>query len=64
MATQANNVQNLPHAHLYNQTLSVLDNLLNPDVSQFTSDEIEWAFDMATTLDVVVDPLLYRGACQ
>lgn len=64
LAAQANNVQNLPHAHLYNQTLSVLDDLLNPEVSQFTADEIEWAFDMATTIDVVVDPLLYRGTCQ
>lgn len=64
MAAQANNVQNLPHAHLYNQTLSILDNLLDPNVSQFTSDEIEWAMDMATSVDMVVDPLLYRGTCQ
>lgn len=64
MGIQANNVQNLPHAHLYNQTLSILDNLLDPNISQFTSDEIECALDMAASVDMVVDPLLYRGACQ
>lgn len=64
MAAQANNVQNLPHAHLYDQTLSIMDNLLDPNVSHFTSDEIEWALDMATSIDMVVDPLLYRGACK
>ncbi|AWB33084.1 site-specific integrase [Orrella marina] len=64
MASQANNVQNLPHAHIYNQTLSILDNLLDPNVSQFTPDEIEWAMNMATSIDMVVDPLLYRGTCQ
>ena len=64
LATKANNVQNLPHAVIYNQTLAVLDNLLDPKVSQFTSNEIEWALDMSTSIDMVVDPLLYRGTCQ
>jgi integrase len=64
MAAQSNNVQNLPHAHLYNQTLSILDNLLDPNVSQFNSDDIEWALDMATSVDMVVDPLLYHGVCK
>lgn len=64
MAAQSNNVQNLPHALLYDQTLSVLDNLLDPEVSQFTSDEIKWAFDMANMVDAIIDPLLYRGACK
>lgn len=64
MAVQANNIQNLPHAHLYNQTQSLLDNLLDPNVSQFSSDDIKWALDMVTAVDIVVDPLLYRGAAQ
>lgn len=64
LATKANNVQNLPHASLYDQTLAVLDNLLDPNVSQFTSGEIEWAIEMSTTIDEVVDPLLYRGTCR
>lgn len=64
LATQGNNVQNLPYSGLYDQTLAVLNNLLNPKLSQFTSDEIEWALDMATSMDIVVDPVLYRGVCQ
>lgn len=64
LAIKANNIQNLPHAHLYDQTLSVLDNLLDPSVSQFTLEEIQWASDLAPDVDIVIDPLLYRGTCQ
>lgn len=64
LSAQANNVQNLPHGHLYDQTLSVLDNLLDPKVSQFTAEDIQLALEMSSSADIVVDPLLYRGACQ
>lgn len=64
LAAQGNNVQNLPHASFYDESLEVIENLLDPELGEFTGQDIEWAIEEATTLDVIVDPLLYRGSCS
>ncbi|BDT72749.1 hypothetical protein os4_22940 [Comamonadaceae bacterium OS-4] len=61
LTAQDNNVQNLPHAWLYNDSLNVIDALMNLDESPFSPEDINWAIELAETLDVVIDPVLYRG---
>lgn len=64
LADLDNNIQDLPNESLYRDSLSVLDFLLDPDDGPFTAQDVEWALEIAVTLDVVIDPLLYRGSCQ
>lgn len=64
VSSQSNNIQNLPHANLYDNTLEVLDNLLDPDQGEFSRDDIDWATEMAESLDFIVDPILYHGTQQ
>lgn len=64
LSSQSHNIQNLPHANLYSLTLEVLDNLLNPDQGEFSNDDIDWATEMAESIDIVIDPLLYHGTQQ
>jgi hypothetical protein len=61
---KSNNIQNLPNSNHYDQTLAVIDDLLNPTTSQFSSEDIQLAIEMSTTLDIIVDPLLDRGVMK
>lgn len=64
MAAQSNNIQNLPHADLYDRTLELLNELFNPERSEFSDEDIDWAIEMASDIDVVIDPLLYLGVAE
>jgi hypothetical protein len=61
---QNNNIQNLPNADHYDKTLELLEQLFDPDESEFDSDVLEWAVEMSETLDVVIDPLIYHGVTR
>jgi hypothetical protein len=53
------NVSELPNAQYYERTLDVLDSILNPDKSEFSKVDIEWATSAAECLDDFVDPVVY-----
>lgn len=61
VTAQANNIQNLPHAHLYDDTLELLDNIFNPETSEFSKEDIDWAYETSELVDVIIDPMLYHG---
>lgn len=61
ISSLSNNIQNLPHANLYNMTLEVLNDLLDPDHGEFSCEDLEWAIEMSETIDIVIDPLVYQG---
>lgn len=61
LSVKGNNVQNLPNADHYDQSLELINQLLDPENSEFTEEDIEWACFEAESLDVFVDPLIYHG---
>lgn len=53
------NTGELPNSHYYHRTLSILDSILDPDKSEFSREDIDWAFAAAECLDGFVDPVVY-----
>lgn len=61
LCVQQNNIQNLPNADHYDNSLELLNQLFDPDKSEFSSEDIEWAIELSEDVDVIVDPLIYHG---
>ncbi|MCT7307119.1 site-specific integrase [Ralstonia wenshanensis] len=51
----------LPHTALYEKTLAVLDQIFDPETSEFGEQELDDAVEAAEYLDIVIDPLVYPG---
>lgn len=49
----------LPNMQYYQRTLGVLDSILDPDKSEFSREDLNWAFDAAECLDEFIDPVVY-----
>lgn len=60
-AATTNTGVDLPHIALYEKSLSILDQIFDPDTSEFSEDELDEAIASAEMLDVVIDPLVYSG---
>lgn len=60
-AAAESNVQNLPNAGFYEDTKAVIENLLDPERSDFSAEEIRWAREEAASLNPLVDNAVYRG---
>lgn len=61
LCVQQNNIQNLPNADHYDKSLELLNQLFDPEKSEFSSEDIEWAIELSEDIDIVVDPLIYHG---
>lgn len=61
ISIEGTNLQDLPHTHIYDKTVAVIDQLLDPEHGEFSEADIEEAIAVAETLDIVVDPIVYRG---
>lgn len=55
------NVQSLPNAGFYEDSKAVIENLLNPELGEFTSEDIRWAKEEAANLNPLLDNAIYRG---
>lgn len=51
----------LPHIALYEKSLAILDQIFDPDVSEFSEYDLDEGVAAAEYLDVVIDPLVYAG---
>lgn len=60
-AATTNTGVDLPHVALYEKSLSILDQLFDPDSSEFSENELDEAVAESEGLDVVIDPLVYSG---
>lgn len=60
-AIEGNSSLDLPHIHVYERSLAVLDQIFDPDTSDFSEEELSEAIALSITLDIVVDPLIYTG---
>jgi integrase len=50
---------NVPNRKLYERTHSVLDQILDPESSEFTPEQIERALTLSLDVDLVIDSLVY-----
>jgi hypothetical protein len=50
---------NVPNRKLYERTHSVLDQILDPESSEFTPEQIERALKLSLDVDLVIDSLVY-----
>jgi hypothetical protein len=55
------NTSELPNTHYYQRTLAVLDSILNPKKSEFSSEDIAWAYAAAECIDGFIDPVVYQA---
>lgn len=60
-AATTNTGVDLPHVAFYEKSLSILDQIFDPDTSEFSEEELDEAVASAEMLDVVIDPLVYSG---
>lgn len=60
-SAQDNNIYNVPDAELYKKSKGVIEELLNPNHGEFSEEDIAWAKWRAENIDVLVDPLVFRG---
>ena len=60
-AATTNTGVDLPHVSFYEKSLSILDQIFDPDTSEFSEEELDEAVSSAELLDVVIDPLVYSG---
>lgn len=60
-AATTNTGVDLPHVAFYEKSLSILDQIFDPDTSEFSEEELDEAVASAEMLDVVIDPLVYAG---
>lgn len=60
-AATETNVQNLPNAGFYEDSRAVIENLLDPERSEFSAEDIRWAREEAARLNPLVDNAVYRG---
>jgi hypothetical protein len=60
-STTVNSGIDLPNIALYEKSLAVLDQIFDPESSNFTEEELDEAIAASETLDIVIDPLVYRG---
>lgn len=60
-AALENNVHSLPSAGFYEDTKAVIENILNPENSEFSREDILWAKQEAANLNPLVDNAVYRG---
>ena len=51
----------VPHVKLYQRTLSVCEQILDPECSDFSAEEIQWAIETSVDVDMVIDELVYVG---
>jgi hypothetical protein len=52
---------NIPNEHLYRQQLDVIDALLDPERSEFTPEQIQYALDHAYEYDEMIDPTVFKS---
>lgn len=55
------NVHSLPNAGFYEDTKAVIENLLDPEQSEFSEEDILWAKQEAANLNPLLDNAVYRG---
>lgn len=60
-AATTNSGVDLPHVALYEKSLAVLDQIFDPDTSEFSEEDLDEGVAAAELLDVVIDPLIYSG---
>lgn len=51
----------LPHVAFYEKSLAILDHIFDPEVSEFSEEELDEGVAAAELLNVVIDPLVYSG---
>jgi integrase len=61
-AATTNTGVDLPHIALYEKSLAVLDQIFDPDTSEFSEDDLDEGIEAAELLDVVIDSLVYSGS--
>lgn len=50
----------LPNELFYRRSLDIIDNLFDSEKSEFSKEDIEWAKEIAETMDDVIDPVVYK----
>ena len=60
-AATTNTGVDLPHVALYEKSLAILDQIFDPDTSEFSEEDLDEGVAAAELLDVVIDPLVYSG---
>lgn len=60
-AATTNTGVDLPHVALYEKSLAVLDQIFDPNTSEFSEADLDEGVAAAELLDVVIDPLIYSG---
>lgn len=63
-AATSNTGVDIPHLALYEKSLAVLDQIFDPDTSEFSEEDLDEGVAAAELLDVVIDPLVYSGGEQ
>ncbi|MDO3623579.1 hypothetical protein Q3O98_21110 [Ralstonia pseudosolanacearum] len=58
---KSNTGVDLPHAVLYEKSLAILDQIFDPNTSEFGEEELDEAVAASELLDFVIDPLVYPG---
>lgn len=58
---RSSDVSDVPLASHYDATLDVLEHIFDPQFGEFSPDDIKWAEEQARYLDMVIDPLVYKG---
>lgn len=59
--SMGNTGSDLPHAALYEKSLAVLDQIFDPETSEFSEQDLDEAVEAAERFDIVIDPLVYPG---
>ncbi|MFE4115791.1 site-specific integrase [Priestia sp. YIM B13448] len=49
----------LPNEHFYRRTLDIIEHLFDIENSEFTEEDLEWAKEIAETMDEMIDPVTY-----
>ncbi|MFD4928736.1 site-specific integrase [Peribacillus butanolivorans] len=54
----------IPNQFLYNQTLDIINSLLDPDKSEFSEKDIKLAIEAAENIDIMIDHVVYNPVLE
>lgn len=61
---RSSNIEDVPNASFYSETLAVLDNLFDPEFGEFTREDIDWAEEQSQYETVAVDTMVFKAVMQ
>lgn len=61
---ESSNMNDLPNSFFYENTLSIIEKILDPTKSEFDETDIEIAVESARYMDVFIDPVTYKPVSE